>query len=305
LEAILYQIVYEKLPSDRNNSVSIRQTAPNLCFLESLRLMCLSTSPKPNLKMIANLFAFETKIQEIMRWRSVQPKRVVDLCENETSMLMRAFYAEALMHTNSTRGKQIFEEILSKKPQFQGDFIARGIAYAKAGSHKEACECFTKEQSKHIAQFLMGESQYRLKNFVEAARWYKLAADQGNSCAQNNLGYCYVKGEGVQKNFVEAFKYQKLSAENANSSGQNELGVLYYNGYGCSKNESEAIRWYTMSAEQGNSWGQNNLGYCYFHGIGVTKNLFDAFKWFQRSADQGNQASQENLKKLKALDKNL
>ncbi len=34
-------------------------------------------------------------------------------------------------------------------------------------------------------------------NDAEAARWYRLAAEQGNAKAQYNLGIMYVNGEGV------------------------------------------------------------------------------------------------------------
>jgi len=225
--------------------------------------------------------------------------------KNETSLIMKAFWAEAYMNMNNPLGSSVMAEVLKRKPSFQGDMIARGIALAKNGSVREAIECFGKENTNHIAQFLIGECMYRLKNYVEAFKWYKQSADQGNSSAQNNLGYCYMKGEGTTKNFTESFKYQRLCAENGNSSGANELGVLYFNGFGCVKNEIEAVHWYTVSAQLGNPWGQNNLGYCYVHGTGVARNLYEAHKWLQRSADQGNVSSQENLKKLKQLDKNL
>jgi tetratricopeptide (TPR) repeat protein len=306
LESILYQIIYEKESNnDRQNSVSIRSTHPNLCLLESLRLLCLNSNAKPNLRMISNLFSFELKIQEIFKYRTVAPRKVLELCENETSWIMKAFWAEAQVNLNNPLGKVAFEEILKRKPSFQGDLIARGITLYKAASYKEAIECFSKELPNHIAQLFIGECHYRIKNYAEAFKFYKLSADQGNSCAQNNLGYCFVRGEGCSKNYGDAFVYQRLCAENGNSAGQNELGVLYFNGFGCTKNESEAIRWYTLSAEQGNHWGQNNIGVCYFHGFGVPKDYKEAFKWFQRSADQGNASSSENLKKLKQLDKDL
>ena len=38
------------------------------------------------------------------------------------------------------------------------------------------------------------------KDSKEAAKWYKLAAQQGDAYAQAILGYMYDKGEGVPKN---------------------------------------------------------------------------------------------------------
>src|ERR1700674_677317 len=37
------------------------------------------------------------------------------------------------------------------------------------------------------------------KDQLEAVKWYRKAADNGNAWAQGNLGACYDKGEGVAK----------------------------------------------------------------------------------------------------------
>lgn len=54
----------------------------------------------------------------------------------------------------------------------------------------------------------MGNSYYNgegvEKNFVEAVKWYRLSAEQGNAEAQFCLGYCYYSGAGVEKNDAEA-----------------------------------------------------------------------------------------------------
>jgi TPR repeat protein len=57
-------------------------------------------------------------------------------------------------------------------------------------------------------------------NLPEAAKYYKLAADQGNSEGQRSYGLCLENGIGVSKNLPEAAKYFKLSADQGNSLGQ-------------------------------------------------------------------------------------
>jgi TPR repeat protein len=47
----------------------------------------------------------------------------------------------------------------------------------------------------------------------EATEWYCKAAEQGNAGGQFNLGFCYAVGQGVPKNFVDAYKFYKLAAE--------------------------------------------------------------------------------------------
>jgi hypothetical protein len=52
------------------------------------------------------------------------------------------------------------------------------------------------------------------QNYAEAVRWYRLAAEQGNAPAQNNLGVMYAKGEGVPQDYVQAHKWANLAAAN-------------------------------------------------------------------------------------------
>ena len=48
--------------------------------------------------------------------------------------------------------------------------------------------------------------------------WYRLAAEQGNAVAQNNLGYCYETGSGVEPSLEEAIKWYKFAAKQGNES---------------------------------------------------------------------------------------
>ena len=56
------------------------------------------------------------------------------------------------------------------------------------------------------------------ENDVEAVRWFRLAADQGDAFAQYILGISYDNGQGVPQDFVEAHKWFNLAA--AQSSGE-------------------------------------------------------------------------------------
>ena len=52
------------------------------------------------------------------------------------------------------------------------------------------------------------------KDFEEAAKWYRMAADQGFAKAQYNLGVCYCKGVGVPKDDIMAYMWFNLAASN-------------------------------------------------------------------------------------------
>jgi TPR repeat protein len=50
------------------------------------------------------------------------------------------------------------------------------------------------------------------QDLTEAARYYRLAAEQGFAFAQSNLGHLYSDGEGVAQDFVEAAQLYGLAA---------------------------------------------------------------------------------------------
>lgn len=50
------------------------------------------------------------------------------------------------------------------------------------------------------------------KNYVEATRWWKKAAEQGHVNAQHNLGIYYVVGKGVEKDDQKGYKLLLLAA---------------------------------------------------------------------------------------------
>lgn len=58
----------------------------------------------------------------------------------------------------------------------------------------------------------------------------RLAAEQGNSSAQNNLGSCYAGGSGVAQDFVEAVKWFELAAKGGHGPAQYNLGLCYFHG---------------------------------------------------------------------------
>ena len=72
-------------------------------------------------------------------------------------------------------------------------------------------ERLTKEQAEQgyaDAQYNLGERYYRgyviPQDYVEAVKWYTLAAEQGYADAQIELGYMYVKGHGVAVDYSKA-----------------------------------------------------------------------------------------------------
>src|SRR5437667_384295 len=88
------------------------------------------------------------------------------------------------------------------------------------------------------------------KDYVEAVKWFRKAADQGLAEAQCGLGFCYINGAGVPKDLAEALKWYRKAAEQNFAQAQYDLGLCYANGEGVAKNHVEAYKWWTLSANQ-------------------------------------------------------
>ena len=80
------------------------------------------------------------------------------------------------------------------------------------------------------------------KDEKEAARWWWIAASQGDATAQFNLGLLYENGKRTS-DFAEASVWYRLSAEQGNAEAQYKLGLMYEQGWGVEKDKTEAMNY--------------------------------------------------------------
>ena len=67
------------------------------------------------------------------------------------------------------------------------------------------------------------------KDYEEAVKWYRKAAEQNYADAQVNLGVCYMEGQGVGKDYVEAVKWYRKAAEQGNEFAKKKIAELASN----------------------------------------------------------------------------
>ena len=60
--------------------------------------------------------------------------------------------------------------------------------------------------------------------------------------AQHDLGSLYAKGNGVPQNYTEAARWYRLAADQGHAMGQHNLGVMYDHGTGVPQDYTEAAR---------------------------------------------------------------
>ena len=184
--------------------------------------------------------------------------------------------------------KEIEEEL--------GELKKLGMDFKEAGN-KEFRKTLSVAKQGNVEKQLDAASQYDIwieywKNDRSAqqilerykAKYYQLAADQGNAVAQNNLGVHYQYGVGVQVDLAKAIECYQLAATQRNVNAQFNLGLCYEKGEGVPKNLVNAVHYYQLAADRGYANAQFRLGVCYQNGLGVPKNLGQAVSYYNLAA---------------------
>jgi len=110
----------------------------------------------------------------------------------------------------------------------------------------------------------------------------------------------YKYGKGVPKDYAEAVKWFRKAAEQGDADAQGFLGVMCYIGDGVPEDKTEAVKWYRKAAEQGHARAQNALGVMYDYGKGVPENDVEAYVWLSISAAGENKEAKKSLVQAKA-----
>jgi len=132
-----------------------------------------------------------------------------------------------------------------------------------------------------------GRNAVDAKNYTEAMRWYRLAAERGSAVAENDVGVLYAEGLGVPRNYSEAMRWYRLATDQGLAKAQHNVGNLYSNGWGVPQNKAEAAHWYRMAADQGLALSQSTIAGMYVNGSGVPRDYAEAMRWYRLAADQG------------------
>ena len=178
------------------------------------------------------------------------------------------------------------------------------LCYDKLKDYVNAFKYFLKaaENGNEFAKYCLGMYCYRgtgtEQDYKKAAEWFQTAAEKGNHDAQFALGCLYIEGNGVEQNYESAVYWYKKSAEQGDIDAQYNLGVCYYRGEGTEQDYKKAAEWFQTAAEKGNHDAQFILGCQYEEGNGVEQNYESAVYWYKKSAEQENEKAKEALRRL-------
>jgi TPR repeat protein len=149
-------------------------------------------------------------------------------------------------------------------------------------------------------RFELGRAYDADKNYAEALKSFRKAAESSFALAQVNLGALYFNGQGVEKDYGEAAKWDRLAAGQGLAPAQAALGALYVSGQGVTQDYIEAEKWLRLAAAQGFARAQNSLAALYANGQGVERNYAEARKWYASAAAQGYAPARASLDALNA-----
>ena len=186
---------------------------------------------------------------------------------------------------------------------FLSEFGAFGQTLAEKGAlEKRGLEGDSSAQAQLAIVHLSGLGVAK-PDCMKAAKWSRLAAEQGHAVGLYVLACLYKDGMGVPKDsqkaaslYAQCLPGLRRLAEGGSATAQCCLGIMLEQGYGGLTPDLEtAVLWYRRSAEGGCPRGQSHYADCLHKGMGVEKDLAEAVRWATLAAEQGLCTAQRAL----------
>jgi TPR repeat protein len=98
-------------------------------------------------------------------------------------------------------------------------------------------------------------------------------------------GNAYYYGKNHEKSYEEAAKWYEVAANAGDTDSMNKLASMYRTGRGVPIDYKKAAMWYRKAADAGDTNAMYHLSYIYRFGQGVPKDAEKANEWAQRAAE--------------------
>lgn len=186
-------------------------------------------------------------------------------------------------------------------PQAVGDLLRKGEEAQSRKDYPEALRQYriAAEQGNAAAQARVGiiyENGWGVaRDYIEALGWYRKAAEQGDPDGQARLAELYLYGHGVTPDYAAAMLWARKADDQGNSDARCIIGTLYERGLGVSQDHAQAMTWFRKAADQENATAQNGIGVLYDKGLGIPQDFAQAMRWYRKAAEQGNPTAQKNI----------
>lgn len=203
----------------------------------------------------------------------------------------------AAIKYNSSNAKFLLAQIqMSHRTSGPNGFDDSKVNYVLAKEFaKEAADSTPKNPEAMVLYGLICQKEKNneygsiTRNFKEAFKYFKEAADLGNEDAMVYVGNYYRDGYGVTNIDKKlAIRYYRLSSKSGNLNGCASYGGRMIDGDGIKENEREGLRLVKYSCDRGNPRGYVGYGYCLFYGVSdLPVDKIKASYYFKKAADAG------------------
>lgn len=136
------------------------------------------------------------------------------------------------------------------------------------------------------------------KNFYNAEKYLKIAADKGHAGAQYLLGYMYMNGH-VTKSLETAVEYYEKAREQGYTYATVDLSKLYQQPE-C-KNYQKALECAKIAASHGVAEGELIMGNLLFFGRGCEADINKAYEMYSRAYKHGMYYALVMMKKIEKI----
>lgn len=124
----------------------------------------------------------------------------------------------------------------------------------------------------------------------DALLWYERGADSGSPNAAYEIGWIYSNVEPV--NFIDAMRWYRIAATHHHREAENNIGALYEGGLGVQQDSTQAARWYQLASDGGLARAQYQLALLYLSGQGVKRDAMRAGELMRAAAGGGDAQAQ-------------
>src|ERR1017187_10355039 len=85
-------------------------------------------------------------------------------------------------------------------------------------------------------------------------------ADYGDADVQFGMGLKFASCEGAAQDYVQAAEWYRKAADQSHSLAQFNLGMMYARGQGMIQDDAQSVIWFGKAAQMGDAGAQFNLG---------------------------------------------
>jgi len=228
---------------------------------------------------------------------------ILDRLDNPRKATLCTFYMD---HGEFQKAADIYKTMADVYPEaaYQlGLMYKRGVLsvpympdYHQAAHYfRLAAENGNTEAAYALATLYFNPTGTFKKDFEKAQKWFRTAADQGHTGAQYILGYMCRYGH-VKQNLELAIHYFEAAAQKGHILSAAHLGLLYQ--ISSFHNYEKAFHYCKIAAECGDIPSEFVLGTLYLSGRGCEANADKAYTHFRHAADCGNTEAQFLLDKM-------